>query len=146
MSLAVGGRQEPVGAGRVSASFFRVLGVLPALGRDFRDDEERASRNQVVILNYGFWQRRFGGDPDIVGMRLRIEDQPYEVIGVLPASFRFTDDTIDVWHPIDFTSEDNRARFNHFLRVFARLKDGVTVERAQENMDQISAQLQSEDE
>lgn len=144
MSLAISGRQESVGAGRVSASFFRVLGVVPALGRDFRDDEERAARNQVVILNYGFWQRRFGGDPNIVGTRFTLEDQPYEVIGVLPASFRFTDESIDLWYPIDFTAEDNQARFNHFLRVFARLKDGATIERAQQNMDLISAQLQTE--
>ena len=51
------------------------------------------------------------------------------MIGVLPASFRFPDESIDLWHPIDFTREDNRARFNHFLRVFARLKAGVTIER-----------------
>ena len=63
---------------------------------------------------------------------------------MLPASFRFGDESINVWFPIDFTAEDNRARFNHFLTVFARLKPGVTIERAQQNMDLISAQLQRE--
>src|SRR5688572_20809221 len=102
LSLTVSGRQELVVAGNVSASFFRVLGVVPVLGRDFRNDEERAARNRVVILSHGFWQRQFGGDPNVVGTHVTLEDQPYEVIGVLPSSFRFTDETLDLWYPIDF--------------------------------------------
>jgi putative ABC transport system permease protein len=145
-SLTLTGRGEPerIGTGIASSSLFRVLGVAPALGRNFAADEEQAGRNQVVILTHGFWQRRFGGDPRIVGSRLTLDGQPSEVIGVLPASFRFPDETIDLWHPIDFTREDNRARFNHFLRVFARLKDGVTIDRAQQNMDAIAEQLHRE--
>jgi putative ABC transport system permease protein len=138
------GQAERVGAGNVSASFFGVLGVVPALGRDFGSEEERAGRNHVVILNHGFWQRRFGGDPNIVGTRLSLDGQPYEVIGVLPASFRFSDESIELWYPIDFTAEEMQARFNHFLTVFARLKEGVTIDRAQQNMDLISGQLQRE--
>jgi putative ABC transport system permease protein len=138
------GDAERVGAGNVSASFFRVLGVAPALGRDFSTDEERTGRNHVVILNHGFWQRRFGGNPGIVGTRITLDGQPHEVIGVLPASFRFTDESIELWCPIDFTAEDMQARFNHFLTVFARLKEGVTIDRAQQNMDLISGQLQRE--
>jgi putative ABC transport system permease protein len=135
---------ERVGAGNISTSFFKVLGVVPALGRDFSSKEERAGRNQVVILNHGFWQRRFGADPDIVGRSITLEGQPYEVIGVLPASFRFSDESIELWYPIDFTVEAMRARFNHFLTVFARLKEGVSIDRAQQNMDLISGQLQRE--
>lgn len=138
------GEPERVGAGYVSASFFRTLGVAPVAGRDFRPDEEEAGRNQVVILNHGFWQRRFGGDPGILGANITLEGKPYEVIGVLPASFRFSDASIDLWYPIDFTDEEMQARFNHFLAVFARLKEGVTIDRAQQHMDLISAELQRE--
>ena len=143
-TLTGAGEPEPVGAGNVSASFFRVLGVTPALGRDFRSEEEQAGRNRVVLLNHGFWQRRFGGDPKIVGTRITLDGEPYEVVGVLQASFRFVDETINLWLPIDFTAKENQARFNHFLTVYARLKTGVTIERAQRNMDLIAAQLHRE--
>jgi putative ABC transport system permease protein len=138
------GQAEQIGVANVAASFFGVLGVAPALGRDFRSDEEQAGRNRVVMLNHGFWQRRFGGNPNIVGSNITLDGQPFEIIGVLPASFRFVDESIELWSPFDFTAEENRARFNHFMSVFARLKPGVTLERAQQNMDLIAAQLHQE--
>ena len=145
-TLTTGGtaEAEQIGVANVSASFFGVLGVTPALGRDFRSDEEQAGRNLVVMLTHGFWQRRFGGDRNIVNSRITLDGQAYEVVGVLPAQFRFVDESIDVWSPFDFTAKENQARFNHFMSVFARLKSGVTVERAQQNMDLISKQLQQE--
>jgi putative ABC transport system permease protein len=138
------GEAEQIGVANISASFFGVLGVAPALGRDFRADEEQAGRNRVVMLNHGFWQRRFGGNPKVVGTNITLDGQPHEVIGVLPESFRFSDESIELWSPFDFTAQENQARFNHFMSVVARLKPGVTVERAQQNMDVISAQLQQE--
>lgn len=143
VTLTGSGEPERIDAGNVSASFFSVLGVVPTLGRDFREDEEQAGRNLVVILDHGLWQRRFGGDPGVVGTRLTLDGQPHEIIGVLPASFRFPADSVGLWRPLDFTHEDLRARFNHFLMVYARLKDGMTIERAQQEMDTISAQLQN---
>lgn len=145
-TLNLTGRGEPLrlGGGHVSASFFNVFGVVPALGRDFVPDEEQPGRNRVVILNHGVWQRVFGGDPAIIGQTVTLNNMPHEVIGVLPASFRFRHESIDVWHPIDFSAESLRARFNHFLEVDARLKPGVTVERAQQDMDRISAELHRE--
>jgi predicted permease len=144
VNLTGSGEPERIDAGNVSASFFSVLGVVPALGRDFRPDEEQGGRHQVAILNYGFWQRRFGGDPRVVGREVTLDEQPYQVIGVLPDSFRFPDEAIDVWRPTDVTSETMRARFNHFLRVYARLKADVSLDRAQANLNVISAQLQQE--
>jgi putative ABC transport system permease protein len=135
---------ERVDAGNVSASLFDLLGVVPELGRTFRDDEEQAGRNRVVILNHGFWERRFGSDRAVVGRLITLDGQPHEVVGVLPASFRFPDEAVDVWRPINFTHEEMRARFNHFLTVYARLKTGTTIARAQQEMDAISAQLQNE--
>jgi putative ABC transport system permease protein len=146
MTLNLSGSDEPerLMASGVSASFFAVLGVAPSLGRGFRSDEEQAGSDRVVVLSEGLWQRRFGGDPNTVGTRITLSGQPYEVIGVLPASFRFGEPAVDVFFPLDFTHEDMRARFNHFLRVYARLKPGMTIARAQEDMDSISAQLQRE--
>ena len=144
LTLTGMGDPERVDAGNVSASFFRVLGVVPSLGRDFGPDEEQAGRNHVVILNHGFWQRRFASNPNVVGTRITLSGELFEVIGVLPSSFRFPDEAIELWYPIDFTNEDMRARFNHFLRVYGRLRDDVTITRAQQDMDAISAQLQSE--
>jgi putative ABC transport system permease protein len=144
LNLTGSGEPERLNAGQVSASFFQVLGVVPALGRDFLAGEEVSDRNQVVILNHGLWQRRFGGNPAIVGTTITLNGRPFEVIGVLPASFRFPDEAIDLWLPLDFTAEPMRARFNHFLKVFARLSPGVTIQRAQEDMDRISAQLHRE--
>ena len=144
LTLSGSGEPEQLSASSVSAAFFSVLGVVPILGRDFTVEEEQAGRNRVVMLTHGLWQRRFAGTPDIVGTRITLSGEPYEVIGVLPASFRYGEQTVSVFSPIDFSTEDMRARFNHFLRVLARLKPGTTVAQAQENMDAISAQIQSE--
>ena len=144
LNLSGSGEPERLIASSVSASFFEVFEVVPALGRGFRSDEEQAGRDRVVILSHGLWQRRFGGTPNIVGSRVTLSARLYEVVGVLPESFRFGDTPVDVFYPIDFTNEDMRARFNHFMMVYARLKPGVTIERAQENMDAISAQIQGE--
>ena len=144
LTLSGSGEPEQLSASSVSAAFFSVLGVVPILGRDFTVEEEQAGRHRVVMLTHGLWQRRFAGTPDIVGTRITLSGEPYEVIGVLPASFRYGEQTVSVFSPIDFSTEDMRARFNHFLRVLARLKPGTTVAQAQENMDAISAQIQSE--
>ena len=144
VTLTGAGTPDRVPAANVSASFFSVLGVAPAIGRSFAIDNERAGRDDVVIVGHGFWQRRFGAAPDIVGRRIVLDGRPREVIGVLPASFRFPDEAIELWLPIDFTTEPMRARFNHFLTVIARLKPGVTLDGAQQEMDAISAQLQRE--
>ena len=144
LTLSGSGEPEQLSASGVSAAFFSVLGVVPILGRDFTVEEEQAGRHRVVMLTHGLWQRRFAGTPDIVGTRITLSGEPYEVIGVLPASFRYGEQTVSVFSPIDFSTEDMRARFNHFLRVLARLKPGTTVAQAQENMDAISAQIQSE--
>jgi putative ABC transport system permease protein len=144
VNLTASGEPERLDAGNVSAAFFGVLGVVPLRGRDFRPAEEQAGSNRVVILDHGFWERRFGGDPNVVGQQVTLDGQPHEVIGVLPAAFRFPGESIELWRPIDFTNEDMRARFNHFLIVYARLKDGMTIDRAQTNLDAIASQLQRE--
>ncbi len=138
------GEPERTLAGNVSASFFNVLGVKLAMGRNFLPEEEQRGRNQVVILNHSLWQRRFNSDPQIIGKKITLGGMPYEVIGVLPPSFWFPNQDLALWYPLDFTTPGMQVRYNHFLNVFARLRPGVTLEQARAEMDRIGAQLQQE--
>ena len=122
------GEPELVKASRVTANFFPTLGVRPLLGRGFLPEEELIGGDDyVTVLSYGYWQSRFGGDPQIVGRHLQLSGHPYTVIGVAPEEFRYGG-KVDLWAParIDTT----RSRRSEFLDVFARLKPGVTVAQA----------------
>ncbi|MBI4474073.1 MAG: ABC transporter permease [Acidobacteria bacterium] len=138
------GDPERLFAGNVSAEFFKVFGVQPIIGHDFERGDEQRGKNQVAILSHGLWQRRFGGDRDILGKRVMLNGDPFEVIGILPQAARFPYFTNEIYFPLDFTTETMRARFNHFLTVYARLKPGMTIDGAQRVMDRISAELQNE--
>jgi putative ABC transport system permease protein len=109
---------------RVSASTFQMLGVAPALGRTFTPEED-APGHDVAIISYGLWQRRFGGRAEIVGRTTRINAKPYEIVGVMPASFRFPVATVAVWTPIAFNEED-QGRNSHSFFAAVRLKQGVS--------------------
>jgi putative ABC transport system permease protein len=128
----------------VSSSFLKVFRVSPMLGRDFTREEEQAGRNQVAILSHSLWQAQFARDPAIVGKKIVLSGEPFEVIGVLPPGVEFPHDNPEILFPIDFTTEGMRARFAHSLRVYGRLKPGVTIAGAQDDMNRISAELQSE--
>jgi predicted permease len=142
--LTGSGEPENVGTGLVSAPFFDMLGVSPALGRTFRADEDRPGRDRVVMLTYGFWQRRFGGNPSIVGRRLTLGGDACEVVGVLPASFRFVVPDLEIWRPTIVSADRPNARTIHFANVFGRLKPGVSREQAQAEMDAIAAGIEQE--
>ncbi len=144
LDLTGDGEPERILAGNVSASFFNVMGVKLALGRDFLPEEEQPGHNQVVILNHSLWQRRFNADPQIIGKKITLSNVPYEVIGVLPPSFWFPNQELALWYPLDFTTQGMRTRTSHFLNVFARLKPGVTLEQARAEMERVGAQLQQE--
>src|SRR5690606_28783473 len=129
VTLAGGRVPERVQVGSVSASLFPMLGVTPAIGRAFAPDEDdRVDR--VVLLSHGLWQRHFGADPAIVGRTVRLSEQPYTVIGVLPEDFTLLGFESDAWFPLGGPAAEN-MRDNHSLRVIARLKPGVTLEAAQ---------------
>ena len=141
------GAGEPVRlfAGVVSPAFFDVLGVKPALGRTFRPDEVVFGQHLVVILGDRIWRQRFGADPTIVGRTILLNQLPSEVAGVLPASFEFPDSDLELWTPLALTSAPQPpSRTLHFLTVYARLKPGITLERARADMDRIGAQLAEE--
>src|SRR5215210_2040962 len=92
-NLIGAGEPERLSGRMISSSFFSTLGVKPMRGRDFAAEEDRAGGNPVVILNYGFWQRRFGGAEDILGQSLSLNNQSYMVVGIMPADYRFGSET-----------------------------------------------------
>jgi len=136
-----GGEPERVAQALVTANFFHVTGVQPALGRAFRPGEDQKGREQEVILSYNLWQRRFGGDRTLVGKTIRLDDQDYTVVGVMPAKFDFPVAT-ELWTPLPFTAKDWNSRTSQQLDSVARLKPGVTVERAGAELDGIARRLE----
>jgi len=130
---------------QVSGNFFRLFRVRPALGRDFLSEEEQPGQERVVILSYGLWQQRYGGDRNVLGASITLDGKPYTVIGVLPRGFSLfgTSRQFDLWVPFAF----NRAQLNredHELIVFARLRDDVGTPQAQAEMATILAELKKE--
>ena len=109
-----------------SAGFFGVLGVRPALGRDFRPEEDANGSNRVVILSHGLWQRRFDSDTGIVGKPVRLGASDYVVVGVLPEDFEsLLDPTVQIWRPLGYDiSLPYACRTCQHLRVVARLQPG----------------------
>src|SRR5882757_9792808 len=134
---------EPVVAARVSAGFFRVLGVKPVLGRDFYDGEDQPSGGDTMILTYQSWQERFGGRKDIVGQTVDLDGVPNTIIGVLPASFQFAPrGKAEFWGTLHKLNNCEKRRSCHNMFGVARLKDGVTVQSALADMTAVAKQLE----
>jgi predicted permease len=131
---------ESVRGVNVSPNFFSLIGVVPALGRNFRLDEETPGSNRTVLLSDRIWRRRFGADVSIVGRKVMIDGQPSTVIGVLPSGFQFFQPDLDVWMPLVVDTPFHN-RQNHSVMVFGRLGVGVSLEQAQHEIDAIAAGL-----
>ncbi len=135
VSLALG-QSEAQSCAAVSSNYFNVLGVSAQLGRTFATGEDAAGRDHVVVLSHGIWERRFGADASIVGQSVRLNREPYTVVGVMPASFQMLGFTPQVWIPLtmNLANATAAARKDRSLYMFARLKPGVTVEQARAEM------------
>ncbi len=144
-TLAGDGEPEQVPARKVTWTFWSVLGVQPLLGRVFNEDEDNKSV-RVAVISYGLWQRRFGASPDIVGRKISLNDEPYEVVGVMSQGFYFMPSReIDIWMPASFPSW-MRTNFTwHDAQIVARLKPGVTLEHARQSMAALSLQVTAND-
>ncbi len=144
-NASMAGPNEPAGAGvtQVEANFFKTLGISPAAGRSFAPGEDVAGRNHVAILSLGFWQRQFGGDAGAIGKTVDLDAERYTIVGVMPANFHFPAAT-DVWVPLDMKDKQFTNRGNHGLNVIGRLKRGVTVVQARQDLLAISLQLEKE--
>jgi len=123
---------------RVSASYFRVLGVPPALGRDFDSSQDRLAGPKVAILSHGLWQRRFGGDPEIIGRAITLDDDGYTVIGVMPRAFEnVLGPSAELWSPLQYDISIDRA-WGHHLRMVGRVRPDVATDRARSDLDRIA--------
>jgi predicted permease len=143
-SLTLTGEGEPerIEAAFVTASFFPLLGVEPAMGRTFTTDEDRPGRSDVVVMSHGLWQSRFGADPNIIGRHLFLDGVTRTVVGVMPAGFELFGHA-DLWSPLAFTADQlsENQRGSHYLNVIARLRRGVSLRQMQSNLDQIGDEL-----
>jgi putative ABC transport system permease protein len=133
MMLTTTSTSEQISAARVSSNVLRLLGVRPALGRDFRDEEDASGGNQVAMISAALWESRFGADPAVIGKTAVLDSQPFAIIGVMPAGFEFPFTGVDIWlpRPAEWTGvpAQNWDR-TASLTGFARLRPGVTVPQA----------------
>jgi len=137
---------ERVSGARVSAGFFSLLRVQPALGRSFLPEEDQGGGEKVVVISDGLWRRRLAASSDVLGQTLTMSGQPYRIIGVLPPGFRFpvSVSRAEVWTPVALVDPLFRnSRGGHTFRVVARLKPGVDVEQASADMNTIARRLEA---
>jgi putative ABC transport system permease protein len=141
-SVVLTGQKAParLSALFVTASFFDVLKVSPLKGRTFLPDEDQSGKPRVAVLGYGAWQRHFGGDPEIVGKSVLLDDQAYSIVGVMPADFGLPRDRTDVWCVPGFDLKGT-SRPSHYLQSMGRLKPGVSLQQAQMEMNTIAERL-----
>ena len=124
----------------VSEDYFTVLGVQPRMGRLFRPDEFRQGAAPVAIISTSLWQQRFGGDPNVLGRKEILDNVPHTIVGVMPVSFAFPGKR-DIWAPKIIAESEKRDRAATYLGVVGRLRPGVTIEAAQEDMSRIAREL-----
>ncbi|HKQ04033.1 MAG TPA: ABC transporter permease [Blastocatellia bacterium] len=142
---SAGSEPERVQGAYITPNLFDVLKVTPALGRGFMPEEDQYGRHRVVLLSYGLWQRRFAGDPGIVGREIKVGGEGFTVAGVMPRGMPFFDNLpeVEMWRPIAFVSGDSLdTRDNHYATLVGRLKPGVTTAQAQEQMSAIARQIE----
>jgi predicted permease len=122
-------------------SFFRLLRVPVQLGRAFDEKEGEPGNEQKIVLSFALWQTQFGGDPHVVGRDLRLDGQPYTVVGVMPQSFAFLNPNIMLWRPLAFTAEQksDAHRHNNNFQNIGRLKPGASMQQAQAQIDALNA-------
>ncbi len=130
------GTDQPEGLGgqHVSADYFRILGIPPLLGQDFQASDDRAGAAKVVILSHPLWQRRFAGDPAIIGRTITLDDRPYLVTGVMPRHFEnVLLPSAELWTTLNYDMSEDRA-WGHHLRMVGRLAPGSSVEQARQEL------------
>lgn len=136
VNMTYANQSEALQSAAVTPNYFALLGVSPDLGRIFSDGEDQPGRDHVVILSHELWERQFGSDGAVVGRTMHLNRENYTIIGVMPLSFRLLGYTPKLWTPLTLTPADQlpEARKDRALRLFARLKPGVTLAQARAEM------------
>lgn len=140
VNLTGAGSPDHVPATYVTANLFPLLGVTPIHGRNFLATEDEAEGTKVIIISAGLWQRRFGGDPNVIGRDVKLDLEAYRIVGVMPRGFTFPERS-QIWAPLGLSSADLQNHGSHFLHVYARLRPGVSVKTAQADMSAIAHEL-----
>src|SRR5262245_14209926 len=142
-SLIGSGEPERFRSWLVTENFFEILKVKPLYGRTFSAEEYGAGRGNVVVLGYGLWQQRFGGDPQIVGRQLTLNGRPHMVVGIMPPEFQYPPGR-ELWAPRGPREYDRQIRGGTYIKVIGRLKPGRTLAQGQAELTTIAAQLAAE--
>ncbi|MGA8029449.1 MAG: ABC transporter permease [Bryobacteraceae bacterium] len=149
--LAGDGAPAHIPACRATASLFPTLGIQPLIGRTFTSQEELPGAAKTVVLSYRFWRRRYAEDPHVLGRIIRLNEQPYEIVGVMPRSFTFPSTAAtpgeppDVWAPLEFTNDQLNDWASSFdTNIIARLRPGASLWQAREDVARVAAEFQQE--
>jgi predicted permease len=140
------GAGEPlrVEGAAVSFDLFPTLGVQPLIGRLFLDTDDREGAAGTTLLSYRLWQTRYGGDPAVIGQQVRLDDEAYTVVGVMPREFRFPTADALLWTPLRFTEENYVDRNDNWMYVVGRLRADATLEQARAQMELVAAQTRQQ--
>jgi putative ABC transport system permease protein len=141
MNMSGGSEPERLRGTRATINFFDVLGRKPALGRAFTAQEMQLGSHRVAIISHGLWQRRFAGSPNALGQTLKLNEELYTVVGIMPSDFQFPGRT-DIWMPLAMNLPNWQQRGGHYLGGIGRLKDGSTMASAQADLNSIAARAE----
>jgi putative ABC transport system permease protein len=151
LDLTIGDETERVTGFAVAANLFPMLGICPVLGRQWTSEDDTPGRGDVVVLSHRLWRRRFGGNPAVVGKTISLSGRSCTAIGVMPDGFCFPggtgvlygdyDPSADLWMPLALTSQERQNRGEHHWKVIAKLKPGVTLAQARNEMDMIQGRI-----
>ena len=144
LNLTGSGEPERLSAAAVTGNYFQALGVKPAFGRTFLLENEKPGSDQVTVLSYALWQKRFGGDPAILNQTVTLDGRSFAILGVMPQDFSFPQSS-ELWIPLNFDiAPGMKQRKAHFLRPVGRLKAGVTLAQAQADTDAVARRLEEQ--
>jgi predicted permease len=129
-----------------TADFFPLMGVAPALGRTFNSEEFEAGADNEIVLSNRYWNRRFGGDPNVVGRTVQLDGKTVTIVGVMPTGFDHPIlwGPIDIWQPLAFNAEQRKSRGTNYLSSIGRLKPGVSIQQAEQSMIALAANIGKE--
>jgi putative ABC transport system permease protein len=144
INLTGAGEPERLDGQLVTANVFSILGVAPALGRTFLPTEDQPGQEHVVVLSDALWQRRFNRDPSILNRNISLNGESFTVVGVMPSGFFFPLRETEMWVPWAMEPDQASGRGDHYLRLVARLKPEVALERANADLDAIAQRLSAE--